>query len=99
MGQSPLNFPLRAEVREWFFIFLIVHYFCALIQICRIQNVSHLSELKVLNLAGNNISNVENVQGLDNLTELNLRNNFISLLVREYFHISLLNYVCGANKL
>lgn len=47
--------------------------------------MSHLSELKVLNLAGNNISNVEKVQGLDNLTELNLRNNFISLLVREYF--------------
>lgn len=59
---------------------------CALIQICKIENVSHLSELSVLNLAGNGISRVENLQGLDCLTELNLRHNCISVVVRGLFH-------------
>lgn len=58
---------------------------CALIQICRIENMSHLIELRVLNLAGNNISRVENLQGLNCLTELNLRNNCISVVVRGLF--------------
>ncbi|XP_026030033.1 leucine-rich repeat-containing protein 49 isoform X2 [Astatotilapia calliptera] len=49
-------------------------------QICRIENVSHLSELRVLNLAGNNISKMENLQGLDSLTELNLGQNCISVV-------------------
>lgn len=56
---------------------------CASIQIRKIENVSHLSELSVLNLAGNSISRVENLQGLDSLTELNLRHNCISLVVSE----------------
>lgn len=68
--------------------FLLYIIFFAPTQICRIQNVSHLSELKVLNLAGNNISRVENVFGLDSLIELNLRNNSISMLVRYHSHIS-----------
>lgn len=46
----------------------------------------HLRELRVLKLAGNNISRVENVQGLDSLTELDLRDNHISLLVRDLLH-------------
>uniref|UniRef100_A0A665VQL1 Dynein assembly factor 1, axonemal n=1 Tax=Echeneis naucrates TaxID=173247 RepID=A0A665VQL1_ECHNA len=54
-------------------------------KICRIENVSHLSELRVLNLAGNNISRVENLQKLDCLTELNLRHNCISFVVRGLF--------------
>lgn len=58
---------------------------CAYIQISRIENMSHLSELRVLNLAGNNISRVENLQGLDCLTELNLRHNCISVVVRGLF--------------
>lgn len=59
---------------------------CAFIQICRIENVSHLRELSVLNLAGNSISRVENLQGLDCLTELNLRHNCIHVVVRGLFH-------------
>lgn len=47
--------------------------------------MSHLSELRVLNLAGNNISKMENLQGLDSLTELNLGQNCISVVVRELF--------------
>ena len=50
-------------------------------QISRIENVSHLSELRVLNLASNNISRVDNLRGLDSLTELNLRRNCISAVV------------------
>lgn len=45
------------------------------------SNVSHLSQLKVLNLAGNSISRVENLQGLDCLTEHNLWHNCISVVV------------------
>lgn len=44
--------------------------------------MSHLSELQTLNLAGNGISKVENLLGLDCLTELNLRHNRVSALVR-----------------
>lgn len=58
---------------------------CVFPQIYRIENVSHLSELRVLNLAGNNISRVENLQRLDCLTELNLRHNCISFVVRGLF--------------
>ncbi|KAM7423701.1 hypothetical protein PAMA_000185 [Pampus argenteus] len=42
--------------------------------------MSHLSELQVLNLAGNNISRVENLRGLDCLTDLNLQQNYISIV-------------------
>uniref|UniRef100_A0A3Q4BM43 Leucine rich repeat containing 49 n=1 Tax=Mola mola TaxID=94237 RepID=A0A3Q4BM43_MOLML len=45
------------------------------------SNVSHLSQLKVLNLAGNSISRVENLQGLDCLTEHNLWHNCISVVI------------------
>ncbi|XP_019912006.2 leucine-rich repeat-containing protein 49 isoform X2 [Esox lucius] len=46
--------------------------------ISQIENLSHLSELRVLNLAGNCISCVNNLQGLHSLTELNLQCNCIS---------------------
>lgn len=52
-------------------------------QICRIQNVSHLRELRVLNLAGNRISRLENLQGLEQLRELHLQRNRLSALVRD----------------
>jgi leucine-rich repeat-containing protein 49 len=52
------------------------------LQISQIENLSHLSELRVLNLAGNCISRVDNLQGLDSLTEINLRRNCISTVVR-----------------
>lgn len=50
-------------------------------QIIRIGNVSHLTRLRVLNLAGNEITRVDNLHGLDALTELNLQRNCISSVV------------------
>jgi len=46
-------------------------------KIGRIENINHLSDLRVLNLANNLIKTVDNLQGLDSLTELNLRRNII----------------------
>ena len=46
-------------------------------KISRIENISHLSELRVLNLANNLITHVSNLTGLVSLTELNLRRNLI----------------------
>lgn len=45
--------------------------------------MSHLSELRVLNLAGNLISSLENLQGLEQLRELHLQHNRLSALVRD----------------
>lgn len=59
--------------------------YCAFTQIGKIENISHLSELRMLNLAGNSITRVENLQGLHCLTELNLRHNCISFVVRALF--------------
>jgi len=50
-------------------------------QIIRIGNVSHLTRLRVLNLAGNEITRVDNLHGLDALTELNVQRNCISSVV------------------
>lgn len=50
--------------------------------------MSHLSELRVLNLAGNHISRVENVAGLERLSELHLQHNRLSELVRNRPHPS-----------
>ncbi|XP_035409675.1 leucine-rich repeat-containing protein 49 isoform X4 [Cygnus atratus] len=44
------------------------------------ENINHLSELRVLNLARNLLSIVENLNGLDSLTELNLRHNQVSAI-------------------
>lgn len=68
-----------------FALFYVVLCFRALTQICRIESVSHLSELRVLNLAGNSVCRVENLRGLHRLTELNLRHNRISAVVRRLF--------------
>lgn len=46
-------------------------------KITKIENINHLSELRVLNLANNLITSVENLSGLSSLTELNLRRNLI----------------------
>lgn len=46
-------------------------------KITKIENINHLSELRVLNLANNLITTVENLNGLISLTELNLRRNLI----------------------
>lgn len=62
--------------------------FCPFTQICRIENLSRLSELRALNLAGNNIVKVENLHNLDSLTELNLRHNRISEVVRGRLHFT-----------
>ncbi|KAG7250262.1 hypothetical protein CRUP_032277 [Coryphaenoides rupestris] len=50
-------------------------------------NVSHLTRLRVLNLAGNEITRVDNLRGLDALTELNLQRNCISSVVSGPFLI------------
>ena len=42
-------------------------------KINKIENINHLSELRVLNLANNLITTVSNLNGLVSLTELNLR--------------------------
>lgn len=51
-----------------------------------IENLNHLAELRVLNLAGNQISNVDNLSGMDSLAELNLRRNRIRTVVRGEFY-------------
>lgn len=77
-----LVLPPSAKAERCFTLFLLCWVF---LQICTIENISHLSELRVLNLAGNHISRVENLQGLDSLTELNLQHNCISVVVRCLF--------------
>ena len=60
------------------------------LQIVKIENLAHLTELRVLNLAGNEIVNVCNVSGMKALAELNLRRNKISTVVRcMYFCLSI----------
>ena len=51
------------------------------IKITRIENLGHLVELRVLNLAGNEIVSVSNVAGMKALAELNLRRNKICTVV------------------
>lgn len=50
-------------------------------QIIKIENLGHLIELRVLNLAGNEIVHVCNVSGMRALAELNLRRNKICTVV------------------
>ncbi|KFW83628.1 Leucine-rich repeat-containing protein 49, partial [Manacus vitellinus] len=56
------------------------HLYHTLSQITKIENIGHLSELRVLNLARNLLTIVENLNGLDSLTELNLRHNQVSAI-------------------
>ena len=46
--------------------------------IAKIEELSHLTELRVLNLAGNKLTVVNNIRGLRSLTEINLRRNAIT---------------------
>lgn len=55
--------------------------FFILFQISNIENLNHLTELRVLNLAGNHIVHVDNLSGMDSLAELNLRRNKIKTVV------------------
>ena len=55
------------------------------LQIAKIENLAHLTVLRVLHLAGNEIVNVCKVSGMKPLAELNLRRNKISSVVRMYF--------------
>lgn len=57
-----------------------------LFQIKEIKNLDHLSDLRVLNLAGNQIEHVRNLTGLNLLTELNLRRNKIRTVVGDDDH-------------
>lgn len=62
-------------------IMLLPALFFFFIQITKIENVNHLCDLRVLNLARNLLSHVDNLNGLDSLTELNLRHNQITFVV------------------
>ena len=61
-------------------------------QIGCIENLSHLTELRVLNLAGNQISHVNNLAGMDSLAELNLRRNRIRTVVSVFNYCIRFNY-------
>ena len=64
-----------------------------LAQIREIENLTHLYHLRVLNLAGNNITCVSGLTGLQALAELNLRRNRITNVV------CVCVCVCGGNGL
>ena len=55
----------------------------------KIENLSHLVELRVLNLAGNEITVANNLSGLESLTELNLRRNKIGSVVSLITHYAI----------
>lgn len=61
--------------------FFILNLFFMNLQIVTIENLSHLTELRVLNLAGNEIVHVSSVSGMRALAELNLRRNKICTVV------------------
>ena len=56
----------------------VCNYNVLLFKLRYIDNIGHLSHLRVLNLAGNNITVVEDLSGLSSLAELNLRRNRIT---------------------
>lgn len=61
--------------------FFTLNLFFMNLQIVKIENLSHLTELRVLNLAGNEIVHVSSVSGMRALAELNLRRNKICTVV------------------
>lgn len=56
-----------------------------MLKINKIENLRSLHELRVLNLAANQIKMIENLNGLESLVELNLRRNEISEGVNNFF--------------
>ena len=64
------------------------------IKISKIENISHLNDLRVLNLASNLIKIVDNLNTLNSLIELNLKRNEIEEIVRNkvYFIVSVSKY-------
>ncbi len=62
-------------------------------QIRYIECLNHLTHLRVLNLAGNDITCVSSLVGLQVLAELNLRRNRITHVVRTW--LTLFTRVCG----
>ena len=60
-------------------------------QICDVSGLGHLSHLRVLNLAGNEITVVSGLFELKSLTELNLRRNRVRQVVST-------KYVCSCMK-
>ena len=61
--------------------FFMLNLFFMNLQIVKIENLSHLTELRVLNLAGNEIVHVSSVSGMRALAELNLGRNKICTVV------------------
>ena len=64
---------------DYFFYAKVLLSFCS--KITKIENLNHLHELRVLNIAANKIKTVENLHGLHSLVEFNLRRNYITELV------------------
>ena len=65
-----------------------------LFQVKEIENLSHLTQLRVLNLAGNEVTCVTGLTGLTSLAELNLRRNRITHVVSFPFpHNSMLLFL------
>lgn len=54
-------------------------------QITKIENLNHLHELRVLNVAANKLKVIENLHGLHSLVEFNLRRNYITDVVSLNF--------------
>jgi hypothetical protein len=71
-----------------------VHIPCGILfsvqKIAKIENLNHLHELRVLNIAANKIKTVENLHGLHSLLEFNLRRNNINDIVSNHQAIGIL---------
>ncbi len=70
----------------WYAMMMMVYvHMCMcviIVQIRYIENLNHLTHLRVLNLAGNDLTCVSSLAGLQALAELNLRRNRITHVVR-----------------
>ena len=81
-GVFPGSLPFRITYKNRDFLSpCIAKASVLMFQISCIENLNHLSELRVLNLAGNQITTVDNLTGIDALAELNLRRNKIRTVV------------------
>ena len=66
---------------------------CVSLQICDVYGLGHLSHLRVLNLAGNEITVVSGLFELKSLTELNLRRNRVRQVVSACMSVCMNGWV------
>lgn len=81
MSTSTLKIAFAPAIFQRTTFFLVLSF----PQIIKIENLGHLTELRVLNLAGNEIVHVCNVSGMRALAELNLRRNKICTVVCDSY--------------